>query len=33
MRLTMLMFGNEVLFSLEVALTVPIMLKLKVPEE
>ncbi|CAF1016480.1 unnamed protein product, partial [Brachionus calyciflorus] len=32
-RIGMVYFGIEVLFSLEIALTVPILLKLKVPEE
>lgn len=32
-RIGMVYFGIEVLFSLEIALTVPILLKLRVPEE
>ena len=31
-KLGLLYFGIEIIFSLEVALTIPILLKLKVPE-
>jgi hypothetical protein len=33
MRMGLFYFGNELLFSIEVAMTVPILLKLKVAEE